>query len=377
MANMLDYLNWRGDLTFEQAAFNEVDSLIFCWLSYVALDGIVPADCSEESSLTIKEVADLFFKTHNLEQIMNSKVSFTKTSVMLLKEMAETKRFAGVRLTGFVNRIDYTKETQFCAMTALLAKNLNYVVYRGTDDTLIGWKEDFNMSFLPMIPAQQMALSYLENVTARLRGSFYVGGHSKGGNLSIYAGVRASERVRRKILQIYNHDGPGFRDLRDLGDAYQKMQERIRTFVPESAVVGMLLERSGEYVVVKSNNRGLYQHDAMSWEVLGAAFVTVKELSSGSVLVNEIVSNWLKEISPEQRENFVDTLFKILDKTKTKNLEDLNAEKGKLANSVLKEVNGLDKQTKGMLTSTLAALFKEGNSAIRSSIRNSIAEKKK
>lgn len=365
MANLFDYLDWRGDLTLEQAEFNEVDSLVLCWMSYVALDGIVPTECSEERALTIKEVADKFFATHDLDRILKSTISFTKTSVLLLQKMAESKRFQNIRLTGFTNQIDYAQETQFCAMTVLLEKGLNYVLYRGTDDTLIGWKEDFNMSFLPVIPAQHMALAYLEGAAEKIRGKLLVGGHSKGGNLAIFAGVRSSAKVRRRILRIYNNDGPGFSDIGTLGDAYAEMLPRIETYVPESSVIGLLLERNGDYTVVKSSSIGLLQHDAMTWEILGGSFVTVEELSQASILVDQILKNWLKEISKEEREIFVDTLFRILETTKAKNIDDLSVEKAKAAHMVLKEVTGLDKQTKMMLAKTISALFKEGNLVIK------------
>ena len=377
MANFFDYLEWRGDLTFEEAEFNEIDSLILCWLSYVALDGIVPGECSEYASLTIEETAKRFFMTHDLDRIMNSTVSFTKTSILLLQKLAQTNRFSGVRLTGFVNRIDYDLESQFCAMTVLVKRGLTYVVYRGTDDTLIGWKEDFNMSFLPVVPAQSMALNYLEYVANRIPGKLFVGGHSKGGNLAIYAAVRASFRIRRRILRVYNNDGPGFYDLKGLGDAYEEMVPKIKNYLPESSVIGVLLEHAGEFTVIRSNSKGFLQHDALSWEVLGPHFIELETLSSSSLLFTQVIQNWLREVSKEEREVFVDTLFGILDATNARSIDDLNAEKAKVANMVLKEIGGLDKGTKSMLAKTLAALFKEGNSVIKSSLSAVSVMKKK
>ena len=204
----------------------------------------------------------------------------------------------------------------------------------------------------------------------------YVCGHSKGGNLAVYAGVRASYRTRRKILEIYNHDGPGFYDLNSLGDAFEEMLPKIHSFVPETAVVGMLLEPVGEHNVVKSSNKGLLQHDAMSWEVLGPNFVTVDSVSDTSRMVNDILKNWLRETSNEERAVFVDTLYKILDASQAKNLDDLNAEKGRIANVVLKEIGGLSKETKNMLGKTISALFKEGNQVIKNNINNNKAKKK-
>lgn len=376
MAGMFDYLDWRGDLTFDEAEFNEVDSMILAWLSYAALDGIVPVECSETDTITIEKASEQFSKTHDAEKFLKEHVSFTKTSVLMLQKMAASKRFRNLKLTGFVNQIDYKKETQFCAMTVLLQKNRYAVVFRGTDESLIGWKEDFNMSFLPIIPAQNTALSYLEGVADRIRGKLYVCGHSKGGNLAVYAGVRASYRTRRKILEIYNHDGPGFYDLNSLGDAIEEMLPKIHSFVPETAVVGMLLEPVGEHNVVKSSNKGLLQHDAMSWEVLGPNFVTVKSVSDTSRMVNDILKNWLRETSNEERATFVDTLYKILEASQAKNLDDLNAEKGRIANVMLKEIGGLSKETKTMLGKTISALFKEGNQVIKNNINNNKAKKK-
>lgn len=376
MASLFDYLDWRGDLTFDEAEFNEVDSMILAWLSYVALDGIVPANYSETDTITIEEASAKFVKTHDVKKIIKDKVSFTKTSVLILQKLAASERFSQLRLTGFVNQIDYKKETQFCAMTVLLQKNRYAVVFRGTDENLIGWKEDFNMSFLPIIPAQNMALSYLEKVSDSIHGKIYVCGHSKGGNLAVYAGVRASYRTRRKILDIYNHDGPGFYDLNGLGDAYEEMLPKIHSFVPETAVVGMLLEQAGEHKVVKSNNKGLLQHDAMSWEVLGPRFVTVSSVSDTSRMVNDILKNWLKETSNEERATFVDTLYKILEASQARSIDDLNAEKGRIANVVLKELSGLSKETKVMLGKTISALFKEGNQVIKTNINNNKAKKK-
>jgi len=376
VAGMFEYLDWRGDLTFDEAEFNEVDSMILAWLSYVALDGIVPFECSETDTITIEEASTQFVKTHDVDKILRETVSFTKSSVLMLQKLALSRRFKDLRLTGFVNQIDYKKEAQFCAMTVLLQKNRYAVVFRGTDEHLISWKEDFNMSFLPVIPAQNMALSYLEETADRIRGKLYICGHSKGGNLAVYAGVRASYRTRRKIIEIYNHDGPGFYDIQGLGDAYEEMLPKIHSFVPETAVVGMLLERVGEHIVVKSNSKGLMQHDAMSWEVLGPKFVTVKSVSDTSRMVNDILKNWLREISNEERATFVDTLYKILETTQARSINDLSAEKGRIANVVLKEINGLDKETRSMLGKTIATLFKEGNQVIKTN-RNDNKLKKK
>lgn len=365
MANLFDYLEWRGDLTFEQSPLNEVDNLIFSWLSYVAFDGVVAEEFSD-SPLTIKETEELFFQTHDLNKILKETISFTKSSASLLKHLANCNRFANIRITGFVNKIDYIKETQFCAMTFIINKQLTYVAFRGTDDTLVGWKEDFNMTYLPAVPAQITALEYLERAAEHTKGALVVGGHSKGGNLAIYAGVKASDRTRKRIRTIYNNDGPGFRDIADLGDNYKEMIPKIETYVPQSSIVGMLLEREGDYIVVKSTAWGLYQHDVVSWEVIGPHFVTAEALSEASLLVSQTIRNWLDTINDDEREHFIEALYGILEITQAKTTEDLSAEKRLVANTIIKNYSSMDKQTKLMLQKTIRALFKAGNLVFRS-----------
>lgn len=365
MANLLDYLEWRGDLTLDESAFNEVDALILSWLSYAALDGIVPEDCSPKDAISIAEAEHLFFLTHDLDKILNETQSFTRSSALLLKKLAESRRFSKVKLTGFFNRIDYEKESQFCAMTVLLAEKLACIVFRGTDATLIGWKEDFNMSFLPVVPAQELALQYLEEAAALLSGKLMVAGHSKGGNLAIYAGVRCADKVRRRITAIYNNDGPGFYDMESLGSHYTEMLPKIQTFVPESAIVGVLLERDGDNVVVKSTAKYFEQHDALSWEVLGPHFVTVESVSEKSRLLSLTIRNWLKTLPKEDREQFVDVLYQVLEMTQVKTVDDLTAEWHKVASAVVKNLGDLDKQTKLMLAKTVKLLLKEGRDAIK------------
>lgn len=365
MANLLDYLEWRGDLTLEESAFNEVDALILSWLSYVALDGIVPENCSPKDAISIAEAERLFFLTHDLDKILNETQSFTRSSALLLQKLAGSRRFSAVKLTGFFNRIDYEKESQFCAMTVLLSEKAACIVFRGTDATLVGWKEDFNMSFLPVVPAQALALQYLEGAAALLSGKLMVAGHSKGGNLAIYAGVRCSDKVRRRIAAIYNNDGPGFYDIESLGSHYAEMLPKIQTYVPESAIVGVLLERDGDNVVVKSTAKYFDQHDAMSWEVLGPHFVTVESLSEKSRLLSLTIRNWLKTLQKEEREQFVDVLYQVLDMTQVKTVDDLTAEWHKVASAVIKNLGDLDKETKQMLAKTVKLLLKERRDIIK------------
>ncbi|MCL2811716.1 MAG: DUF2974 domain-containing protein, partial [Clostridia bacterium] len=209
MENLFDYLIWRGDLDFAQAPLNQVDNLILAWLSYVDYQGIVP-NLGGQGSISLADAAHRFFEHSeqgskgSLLDIFNPMLS----SVQVLEKTAATRRFGPLQLTCFVDRLDYERGTQFAAVTLLIGQELAYVSFRGTDHSLVGWKEDFYMSFMPSIPAQEEALAYLEAVAAQFRNRrLYVGGHSKGGNLAVYASAACKPEIQDRILAVYNNDG--------------------------------------------------------------------------------------------------------------------------------------------------------------------------
>ena len=208
MSNVSDYLKWRGDLDFSQAPFNDVDNLILAQIAYVDFTDIVPAPGSIET-ITIAEAADTFFDTHDEKEIKKCK-SFIGKAPYLLREAAATKRFGSLILTNYVDYVDGGKEEQFAAFHVRIDNRLTYIAFRGTDDTLVGWKEDFNMSFLSPVPSQKDAVRYIDSTVQRSEGKLILGGHSKGGNLAVYASVFARPSVKIRIIFVYYNDCPGF-----------------------------------------------------------------------------------------------------------------------------------------------------------------------
>ena len=207
MANILEYLDWRGDLTLSERPFNEVDNLILAEICYLDFSGFVPAGFQTQQ-VTLQAAASAYFTAH---PETNMGVLVPDQIPVLVEHAAKTARFGDIRLLGYVNRIDEETQTQFSAVTMLLPDGSAYVAFRGTDDTIVGWKEDFNMAFTPEIPAQKYAAEYLRQVSAALPfRPLLVGGHSKGGNLAVYASVFCGQEVQKRILAVYNNDGPGF-----------------------------------------------------------------------------------------------------------------------------------------------------------------------
>ncbi len=354
MANIIDYINWRGDLDFEASPFNEVDSLIFTELSYMVFGELE----EEIENQRIEAIAKIYLECNGQEKIG---ALLTGPFSELLDAMARSRRFSHLVVRSFVDIIDDEIEMQFSAMTIELNENIAYIAFRGTDDTLIGWKEDFKMSFLDAVPAQAEAVSYLERVmTNYAYDQVYIGGHSKGGNLAVYAAVHSSEAVKNKIMKIYNNDGPGFKQRLIESDNYLEVASKIVTLIPQSSVVGMLLEHKGKYEVIKSGQRGLFQHDGFSWEVMGAGFVHLVDVDDESRMIDMTLKNTLNAMTLEQREQFTNVFFEVLSANNNRTLAEIQKDGIKSLISMRKSYNNLDKVTKKAIFDMMSVMFSEG-----------------
>lgn len=305
MADLFDYLKWRGDLTFTQDPPNAVDALIFSGLSYIRYGGKV--EDHPEQPVSLSEAAEEFFALEDHEQRIQ-----LKKDLELIYHAAHSRRFGDAKLFRYQTVLLEEEQTQFAAVTFLLDDGTAFIAFRGTDSTLVGWKEDFNMSFMQVVPAQMTALDYVRKIEAELWQPLRLGGHSKGGNLAVFAAARSSPMVQKRIMQIYNNDGPGFTDylMGDVG--YQAMVPKIRTYIPQSSVIGMLLEHEEPYTIIRSKQLGLLQHDFYSWEVLGKDFIPMEEITANSRFLNVTIKNWVADMSPADRSALVDAMFGML-----------------------------------------------------------------
>lgn len=305
MADMFNYLKWRGDILFTQLPPNNADALIFSTLAYVRFDGVVPEQMN--SSVTLAEAAEVMLSLP--DQDKRARVG---NDLALLKAAAETDRYRQVLLTHYQNVFIPEEDTQFCAVTFLLPDGTAFLSFRGTDSTLVGWKEDFNMTFQDSVPAQRLAKEYTELFAFASGVPIRLGGHSKGGNLAVYAAAKADSATQDKILEVFNHDGPGFTEPMASDPGYLAMVPRIRTFLPQSSVFGMLLERREPVTIIRSNQVGLLQHDPYSWEIMGKDFVGMEALTPDSRFLDRTFTTWLAGMSREERNAFFDTLFDLL-----------------------------------------------------------------
>ena len=359
MANLMDYLDWRGDLTLAVSPFNEVDALILAELSFVDFEGIVPPP-EVGRGVRLNEAAEAFFARHGGRDVDMGVLVPDGISQMLRKLMA-SPRFCGMTLNGYEALLDDEVEEQFSALTIDLGNGSIYISFRGTDDTIVGWKEDLNMSFLEEIPSQKQAVGYVARIARQYpEKTIRIGGHSKGGNLAVYSAAKSSGDIQERIVAVHNNDGPGF--VWDISETpgHKRIAGRIHTVLPQASVVGMLMEHEKRYQVVYSTYEGIYQHDGFSWQVKGTQFVHLDDFSREGKLVDEALSSWADSLNSQQREALAEALYSVFTATGAKTLSELNEEKLKSASAMLKTYKNLDRESRRMVSEMFKIFFRLG-----------------
>ena len=353
MANIVDYIHWRGDLTFRQSPFCEADNLILSYLAYVNIDGIDAV--TGKNSATVEELSRRFFEMHTEEELKEDK-SFIRLVPYMMKAMAESDRFRGAVVRNYVNETVTEAEQQFSALEVMLEDKTSYIAFRGTDDTIVGWKEDFNLSN-GIVPAQEAAVRYINTIAGFGRRKIRTGGHSKGGNLAVYAAAKCSPRIKRRIIEIYDNDGPGFtadfladRDL-------LAVVPKIKRFIPEYSVIGMLLGHVVEPVIVSSSQKGIFQHDGLSWEVMGPRFVYKEKLSKKAESFNDTLHKWIDGMDNSQRDILIHDLFSVLEATGVRTLTEVQSGGLKSVRAMLRQIESLNPSSRGMVEELLKSLF--------------------
>lgn len=358
MANLLDYLDWRGDLTLGQDPFNEVDNLILAELSFVDFGGIV-APPGEGSGIPLYEAAERYFT--RFPEGVDMGVLVPDAIPEMLEKMAACPRFRDMKLSCFADWLDNDKAVQFAALTIETGDGAVYLAFRGTDDTLAGWKEDFHLACVPEIPAQRLAVEYTRQTAKQYpRKKLRLGGHSKGGNLAVWAALNVPDRVRRRIQQVWSNDGPGFHeDILSLPE-HQDVARRIVTIIPQSSLVGMILEHDEDYTVVESSEKGLMQHDGFSWEVKGPGFVRLGSVTRQGRHHDLVLKEWVRQMPLDQREKFVEGLFSLLTASGAQTLTDLKEENLKAVGAMIKAMKDMEKDTRDALLYAFRQLMRSG-----------------
>ena len=368
MANILDYIHWRGDLTFSQDPPNMVDNLIFSEIAYCDFRGIVPGP-EEEGSVSLARACDAYLSAR-LEQ-----PGLINNPRPVLIAAAASQRFRDVLLSAFMDEVDDEKQEQFSAVTFTLPTEEIYIAFRGTDTSVTGWREDFNMSFLRETPGQQAAARYLTEAAKRTDLPIVAGGHSKGGNLAVYAAAFAEPSARERVVTVCSNDGPGFNSKVADSPEYAAIIPKVRLFLPESSLVGILMANQGRRLIVKSSARGALQHDPYSWEVIGSSFVTADSLSASSLFMNETMRRWLDDITDDEKRSFTEAIFNALeeDKNPVINLRQTAANNVRAVTAGVRILTG--KRQQEFLQVVQKLLIAGGNTLVEGGLRYAMDQK--
>ena len=368
MGTILDYIKEYGDYTFSEKPLNEVDSLVLCQFAYLKFDGMVPSAEEKAEPVSIE-----YLNGHQDKEKLFADERYREKNTALFQGMLESIRFSTLRMNYYVNRIETEKETQFSAITFFLEDRSIYIAYRGTDETIIGWKEDFNLAFSEPVAGQLRSVEYLNETAATFEKPFYMGGHSKGGNFAAYAAMNCKREIQDRIIKIYSHDGPGFRpEIRERGH-YERIADRVIKIIPHSSLVGMLLEsHPAGYMVVESKSFGLLQHDPYTWLVREDEFVRVKDIYKRRKFMDETLNEWILSMDEEHIHAFVDTLYEVVSASKAVTLIDFTTDWKKNMMAVVTALKGLDGETASMIKKIIASLFELTGERAREEIKGEL-----
>ncbi|MBP3451482.1 MAG: DUF2974 domain-containing protein [Agathobacter sp.] len=329
--NFFTYLKWRGDLSIKEHPFNEVDAFILSELAYIRFENIVPG-VEEDGCITIREANAKYEKSTERE------MPFYKEKEDLFDVLAFSPRFADMTLCKYVSTLDREAHEQFAAMHVNVSPNFTFIAFRGTDSTVVGWREDLNMSFMMPVPAQRSAVEYVEKTGKGLFKKYCFGGHSKGGNLAVYSAVFCNQKLQKRIVKVYNFDGPGFNRKMIDDEAYKRVENRIETFVPEQSIVGLLMEHEEDYKVVESTEFAILQHEGFSWVIDCNQFALVDEVNKYSKSFSLTLKTWLEEMTPAERKEVVDAFFNVFVNAGINDFMEIADMDVKTAGRLLKEV---------------------------------------
>ena len=371
MANVVDYLHWRGDLTFEKDPFNNVDNLILSILSYLGFGGVVPSERSEKRVQLGDACTKMLEKLKDDPSLITG---FSRVDGTFLEALVNAPRFANIELGRYVDRINVEKSLQFAAFTAYLPTGQMFVSFRGTDGTLVGWRENLNLSF-KVTSADKSAALYLEK---RIRehlaegnnstcANVMVGGHSKGGNLASYAATVCPEELLGTIERVWSNDGPNMCPEILPTTAHKVLGDKYIRILPEFSVVGMIFDDPAvPKLIVKSSETGMMAHDGVSWQVMRNTFEFADDFQPECKKINEAFSNWYKELPLSDREHFTNELFDALSAGGAVYFSDIISSPANLQ-PVVAALTKTEKQTKEVFFDLLSSLV---NASATSLIEN-------
>ena len=348
---ILEYLEKYGDIPLSIKPMNDVDSLVLCQLSYLKFDGLVPGVRDNKPSVTLRQL----YEHENYENLYTDE-RYVKVNRSLFEHLLAGRRFRNMRLNCYINMVEDERETQFSATTFILEDGTLFIAFRGTDESIIGWKEDFNMTYMSPVPGQEYSVKYLNMVTGKLHNPFYVGGHSKGGNLAMYSAMNVVPSVQDRIKKIYCMDGPGFRPETLQKCGYENVASRVVRIIPQASLVGMIFAPNEDYRVVRSHNTWLTQHDPFSWEVEDDRFVEAPDIDKKAKKSDRNFNQWILTLNEKQLKTFSDTFYRVMKEAGIEDLVAFAEQPKKSMKALLATMRVLDGETREILLEIVMTL---------------------
>jgi len=361
-SDVFDYIEWRGDLSFQQSAFNEIDALILSIFAYLDFS------CVKDEIIFFRDAVEKINSMPD-EQKFDGPGIIMEDVVALANKAATAERYRDMGVFKFVDITDEKLEIQFAAVTFILQDTTAFISYRGTDNTLVGWKEDLNMCFIDGIPSQLEAAKYVESIAQEIDLPLRLGGHSKGGNLSIWASAHLSSEHKKRIINIFSNDAPGFNENFLNADYYLDIRMKIQSFVPESSIVGVLMEHD-TYTIIRSSSPSLLQHNPFSWIVSGKHFVYDNSRTLSGKQFEKIINSWIKAMSVDEREELIENIYDIVTSSDAKTLEDFDKAKIKSIISMSRTFREMGLRKQAQLIFSLSKILFNSDILVNNNLKN-------
>ena len=311
MGNLITYVQQYEAQTFQEKLVTDIDILVLTEIAYLPFDEIVSSSFEEKTAISLNQLGKEF-ETIKEKEHKNNPFMITKERIQLLDVVSKSLRFKDVKVFGFMNDIDDELTKQFAAVCYQWEEESRWIIFRGTDESLTGWKEDFMMTYSDLIPAQIDAIEYLRKQAELFSGSLNISGHSKGGNLSLYASAMQEEDIQHRIQQIYCWDAPGVHRSILNTEGYQRVVSKAKRYIPQDSIVGLMLESQVPYHIIESQGSGISQHSALMWNIEEDHFVELTELTKNSQLTDQTFKQWTEVVSDEDLKLFFDTFFELI-----------------------------------------------------------------
>ena len=368
MDTLFDYLKWRGDLSLEKVEINEIDLGIFSILSY---NDYLEELIIEENykSLTIKEIVKIM-ADKNLMFLEKGNPQFKIQCLDLLSLISTKKRYQDIRVFAYSNNFEIENDLQFAAISFLLPTGDIVISYRGTDASLIGWKEDFMMSFKKSVGAQDCGKQYLDKIASITDNKLILVGHSKGGNIALYSALMSTSEIHKRIKMVYSFDGPGFNEKTLQTFEESDIKDKMKTLVPQGSVIGILMQHEEPIEIIYSNKgNGATQHMIFSWEVKIDTFRRHEKRETTSLIFDKSIRNWLTKLDEKEMEQFIESTFEITNSIGLIDFVGMKKKPFQTIYSLISTFSKSDKDSRKLMDKVLTKLFRSMKEATAEEIK--------